>query len=205
MFHFGVCNFGTKKYVLSSRTPVRNQITHLITVIMPYYGLTRSGLNKMANILQTTFSNVFCWSKTYFKPNFSEVCLYGVQLTIYRTGNGLVQERRHISLSDSYICVDQHASVCLWPWHRSVTMTVSASGHQVRCIPWVQMGIFNKKIGFLCGLKFFALNIWVRSRNRVCLVLWFCYQLIAKPGNKTAAVSWPDPYFVGNTYNRVYI
>ena len=36
--------------------------------------------------------------------------------------------------------------------------------------------------------------IWVRSRNCSCLVTWFCYQLIAKPGNKTAAVSWPDPY-----------
>ena len=36
--------------------------------------------------------------------------------------------------------------------------------------------------------------IWVRSRNCGCLVTWFCYQLIAKPGNKTAAVPWPDPY-----------
>ena len=36
--------------------------------------------------------------------------------------------------------------------------------------------------------------IWVRSRNCGCLVTWFCYQLIAKPGNKTAAVLWPDPY-----------
>ena len=36
--------------------------------------------------------------------------------------------------------------------------------------------------------------IWVRSRNCDCLVTWFCYQLIAKPGNKTATVSWPDPY-----------
>ena len=35
--------------------------------------------------------------------------------------------------------------------------------------------------------------MWVRSRNCGCLVTWFCYQLIAKPGNKTAAVSWPDP------------
>ena len=52
-----------------------------------------------------------------------------------------------------------------------MTMIVPASGHQVRCIPWVQMGTFNKEIGFLCGLKFFALNI----------------------------------FFVGNTYNRVYI
>ena len=37
-------------------------------------------------------------------------------------------------------------------------------------------------------------NIWVRSRNCGSLVTWFCYPLIAKPGNKTAAVSWPDPY-----------
>ena len=37
-------------------------------------------------------------------------------------------------------------------------------------------------------------HIWVRSRNYGCLVTWFCYQLIAKPGNKTVAVSWPDPY-----------
>ena len=37
------------------------------------------------------------------------------------------------------------------------------------------------------------LSKWVRSRNCGCLVTWFCYQLIVKPGNKTAAVSWPDP------------
>ena len=36
--------------------------------------------------------------------------------------------------------------------------------------------------------------IWVRSRNCGCLVTWFCYQLIAKPGNKTATVSWRDPH-----------
>ena len=41
-----------------------------------------------------------------------------------------------------------------------VTMIIPASGHQVRCIPWVQMGTFNKEISFLCGLKFFALNIF---------------------------------------------
>ena len=32
----------------------------------------------------------------------------------------------------------------------------------------------------------------VRSRKCGCLVTWFCYQLIAKPGNKTATPSWPD-------------
>ena len=41
-----------------------------------------------------------------------------------------------------------------------VTIIVPASGHLVRCIPWVQMGTFNKEISFLCGLKFFALNIF---------------------------------------------
>ena len=36
--------------------------------------------------------------------------------------------------------------------------------------------------------------IWVRSRNCDCLVTWFCYQLVAKPGNNTATVRWPDLY-----------
>ena len=36
--------------------------------------------------------------------------------------------------------------------------------------------------------------IWVRSQRCGFLVTRFCYQLIAKPGNKTAAPPWPDPY-----------
>ena len=39
-----------------------------------------------------------------------------------------------------------------------------------------------------------VVSLWVRSRNCGCLVTWFCYQVIAKPGNKTVAHSWPDPY-----------
>ena len=39
-----------------------------------------------------------------------------------------------------------------------------------------------------------AISIWVRSPSCGCLVTWFCYQLIAKPGNKTATTSWPDAY-----------
>ena len=35
---------------------------------------------------------------------------------------------------------------------------------------------------------------WVRSWRCGSLVTWFCYQLVAKPGNKRAAPSWPDPY-----------
>ena len=43
-----------------------------------------------------------------------------------------------------------------------------------------------------------AASNWVRSRNCGCLVTWFCYQLIAKPGNKTATVPWPDPITLTN-------
>ena len=53
-----------------------------------------------------------------------------------------------------------------------VTMIVPASGHQVRCIPWVQMGTFNKEI----GLKFFALNIfcgeYLQSSLHLMLQIW---------------------------------
>ena len=47
-------------------------------------------------------------------------------------------------------------------------------------------------------VSFLREYIWVRSRNCGCLVTWFCYQLIAKPGNKTTTVSWPDPYIDSN-------
>ena len=52
-------------------------------------------------------------------------------------------------------------------------MIVPASGHQVRCIPWVQMGTFNKEIGFLCGLKFFALNIFCGEYLQ-SIYIWCC-------------------------------
>ena len=38
--------------------------------------------------------------------------------------------------------------------------------------------------------------IWVRLWRCGCLVTWFCYQLTARPSNKKAAPSWPDPYVV---------
>ena len=42
-----------------------------------------------------------------------------------------------------------------------------------------------------------AISIWARSRRCGCLVTWFCY-VIAKPGNKTAAPSWPGPYNISH-------
>ena len=52
-------------------------------------------------------------------------------------------------------------------------MIVPASGHQVRCIPWLKMGTFNKEIGFLCGLKFFALNMFVGNTYNP-VYIWCC-------------------------------
>ena len=37
-------------------------------------------------------------------------------------------------------------------------MIVPASGHQVRCIPWVQKGTFNKKIGFFMWIEIFCIE-----------------------------------------------
>ena len=45
---------------------------------------------------------------------------------------------------------------------------------------------------FLCNPGIYQIR-WVRSQRCACLVTWFCYQMIAKPGNKTAAYLWPGP------------
>ena len=37
-------------------------------------------------------------------------------------------------------------------------MIVPASGHQVRCIPWVQMGTFDKEIGFFMWIKILCIE-----------------------------------------------
>ena len=55
-------------------------------------------------------------------------------------------------------------------------MIVPASD-QVRCIPWVQMGTFNKEIGFLYESKFFALNVfceeYLQSSLHLMLQIWY--------------------------------
>ena len=61
----------------------------------------------------------------------------------------------------------------------------------------VEWGLIWKRRSYLCNViphwlrlySYIENRIWVRSRNSGCLVTWFCYQLIAKPGNKAATVS----------------
>ena len=59
-------------------------------------------------------------------------------------------------------------------------------------------------------------GIWVKSCRCGCLITWFCYQLIAKPGNKTATPPtsvarpicdfvWADSaVFIGSVNKYVY-
>ena len=70
---------------------------------------------------------------------------------------------------------------------------------------WLTVLIAHHPIGieYCCKNIFWQHNavkfcIWVRSWSCGCLVTWFCYHLIAKPGNKMAAPSWPDPYTITN-------
>ena len=51
-------------------------------------------------------------------------------------------------------------------------------------------------------ILYLSVIIWFRSHSCGHLSTWFCYQLIAKPGNKTAAATWPGPYNAMNfSYN----
>ena len=84
-----------------------------------------------------------------------------------------------------------------------------------RCkTPWLSSLLFWRSIDHDLQVQIFNLKvpnshtnyttspdshtIWVRSRNCGCLVTWFCYQLIAKPGNKTAAALWPGTHFTND-------
>ena len=39
-------------------------------------------------------------------------------------------------------------------------MVAFYTGHQVRCIVYVQVAKLNKMVGFLCGSKFLSLNVF---------------------------------------------
>ena len=53
-----------------------------------------------------------------------------------------------------------------------VTMIVPASGHQVRCIPLVQMGTFDKEIGFLYALNIFF-GEYLEASLHLMLQIWW--------------------------------
>ena len=60
-------------------------------------------------------------------------------------------------------------------------------------------------IGSTIMPELFDFVIWVGSWNWGYLVTWFCYQLIAKPGNKSTPVLSPDPYTIIAFSTKVYL
>ena len=106
----------------------------------------------------------------------------------------LVQEKRN----SSAIAMELHLS-CI---NSSIYIFIG-EGHDAN-LTWISAKCWKGEI--LVSYIFYSLKwcippqfclrkkglfIWVRSWNWGCLVTWFCYQLIAKPGNKKASPREP--------------
>ena len=79
-------------------------------------------------------------------------------------------------------------------WQYPVQPAAEAASEQTRFRSVINLWAFDE----FAHIDNWIVYTWVRSRNCGCLVTWFCYQLIAKPGNKTATVSWPDPHILSS-------
>ena len=87
----------------------------------------------------------------------------------------------------------------LWCYHAIICQSVSWKGicftimtsHESYFHIWNPL--YEEPIFQPCMISS-TVFICVRSRKCGCLVTWFCYQMIAQPGNKTATPSWPDTY-----------
>ena len=150
-----------------------------------------------SSIAQFVSRHSICWRFGSRDPGFDS-CIQQSRMTclLWQWGRvgWMLADHRDGVLSSSYLAWFSIAqSVCQrvfslqenWfqrPWFR-----ILHSAEEDNFSP------FDLKITWLCQSVHIINNKWVRSRNCDCLVTWFCYQLISKPGNKTAAVSWPDP------------
>ena len=126
--------------------------------------------HKMAATMQTTFPISFsCMELVVFWFNFWR--------------NMFPWFHYFISIRSDSVFVQAMA----WHW---------IGGRQLSLVYYVSLGLEGiKETNLAQG----SIYMWVRPRNCGCLVTWFCYQLIAKPGNKTVAYSWPDLYAAEHT------
>ena len=71
---------------------------------------------------------------------------------------------------------------------------------------WNQSSTINLHLNYFHGLmsQWKTICIWIGSWRCGCLVTWFGYQLISKPGNKTAAPPWRDPSSFRRKLDRCY-
>ena len=81
--------------------------------------------------------------------------------------------------------------------------------HTKYCTSLVLTGVNDKRNSWgtadvrYTEIQYTGSTIWVRSWRCGCLVTWICYQLIAKPGNKTATPPWP--YNVKSSWLQEYL
>ena len=131
--------------------------------------------------------------------------------TVHQFAQGDMDLCTYVRSSQMYICLSSHY---IWIIHRTpsklwdeiIKLFQNFKGYAVVVYEWIinytqhftmdaityyylfmlQFILIRiSKIG-PCGLCAQGnMGIWVRSRNCGCLFTWFCYQLIAKPGNKT--------------------
>ena len=111
----------------------------------------------------------------------------------------LLWNTKHIKISPWWL--DHHWG-CAQIWNskkccRDASKSINRTIWDTCALSVTQMSVIASEITryfFVCSCAKQNMWICVRSWNCGCLVTWFCYQLIAKPVNKTAAVSWSDPY-----------
>ena len=138
---------------------------------------------------------IFLWGECTIKPHRWFVNV--------RLGNGVVLTSGNKPLpgpmlTQIYVAIWCHYAT-MWWYMRSHLKLKSSEILFARIIPmsWCLKWPVSVHCVACGGFTADFNHVWVRSWNCGCLVTWFCYQLIAKPGNKTAAVPWLDPYRIG--------
>ena len=140
-----------------------------------------------------------------------------------RTGSTLAQVTACCLTAPSHYLIQCWLIMNLVLWHPPETnfigktefesyhfkiITTSLRGQWVKCLHLkTNEGIWqmsrNDEGSNSLGSHFFKMltNFTIQGLNQnmscrcVCLVTWFCYRLIAKPGDKTASPPWPGPVF----------
>ena len=151
-------------------------------------------------------TTTFCWNENKISCKLYEELIYRIALSGHYVPGSLVhfvlisdmlktafylQLTTHIKKQRMWWIMMSHVVLFFWKigtiFHMSGTQDVDPG------TVGDSAGVRGHPPANCCrdiGLESFTVDdIWVRSWNCGCLVTWFCYQLIAKPGNKTAAVS----------------
>ena len=77
------------------------------------------------------------------------------------------------------------------------------TNHQYNICPNASEITMKSMVNITTSNEYESLIICIRSWRLSCLVTWFCYHMIAKPGNKTGTPLWPDQYVLNNIVHLI--